>query len=113
MVRRWASFFRTYRDILTSDILHVRRADMQEIDGFMHVNARLARKALAVFFNPTAGRRRLNVTLPLYYTGLTTRARVWKVGGLGPATSYDLGRDYDIELPVDLPPLGIACFLIT
>ena len=29
VVRKWVSFYKTYRDILISDIIHVRRPDMQ------------------------------------------------------------------------------------
>ena len=29
VVKKWVDFFKKYRDILTSDIIHVRRADMQ------------------------------------------------------------------------------------
>ena len=29
MVIKWVTFYKTYRDILTSDIVHVRRPDMQ------------------------------------------------------------------------------------
>ena len=29
MVTKWVSFYKTYRDILISDIVHVRRPDMQ------------------------------------------------------------------------------------
>ena len=29
LVKKWVGFYKTYRDILTSDIVHVRRPDMQ------------------------------------------------------------------------------------
>ncbi len=29
MVKKWVGFYKTYRDILISDIVHVRRPDMQ------------------------------------------------------------------------------------
>ncbi len=29
MVKKWVDFYKKYRDILTSDIIHVRRPDMQ------------------------------------------------------------------------------------
>ena len=31
LVIKWVTFYKTYRDILTSDIIHVRRPDMQGI----------------------------------------------------------------------------------
>ena len=47
--------FQTYRDILTSDIIHVRFPDMQSIDAFLHVNPSpsAALRGLAMVFNPT------------------------------------------------------------
>ena len=38
LVKKWVDFYKTYRDIVTSDIVHIRRPDMQSIDSFMHVN---------------------------------------------------------------------------
>ena len=29
LVKKWVGFYKTYRDILISDIVHVRRPDMQ------------------------------------------------------------------------------------
>ena len=36
VVLRWVSFFKKYRQILTSDVVHVRRADMQVLCLLMH-----------------------------------------------------------------------------
>ena len=48
------SQFQTYRDILTSDIIHVRFPDMQSIDAYLHVNPSLTdHKGLGMVFNPT------------------------------------------------------------
>ena len=33
-----ALFFQKYRQVLSGDVIHVRRADMQSIDAFMHIN---------------------------------------------------------------------------
>ena len=45
-------WFKAHRDILESDMIHVRRADGQEPDIYLHVNPALREKALAIFFNP-------------------------------------------------------------
>ena len=29
LVKKWVDFYKTYRDIVTSDIIHVKRPDMQ------------------------------------------------------------------------------------
>ncbi len=31
LVKKWVGFYKTYRDILISDIVHVRRPDMQGV----------------------------------------------------------------------------------
>jgi hypothetical protein len=35
---KYVCFFQKYRQILSGDIIHVRRADMQSIDAFLHIN---------------------------------------------------------------------------
>ena len=39
VVKKWVDFFKMYRDILESDIIHVRRADGRDIDCILHVNS--------------------------------------------------------------------------
>ena len=71
MVTKWVSFYKKYRDIITSDIVRVRRPDMQSIDSYMHVNPRLRDRGLAMVFNPTTENQTILLTLPLYYTGIS------------------------------------------
>lgn len=54
MVQFWAAFWNKYRSILTADIIHIRRPDQQNIDGFVHVtsNSSASIVALAMFYNP-------------------------------------------------------------
>ena len=110
VVKSWVSFYKKYRDILTSDIIHVRRADMQSIDSFMHVNPRLTNKGLALVFNPTQETQVMNLTLPLYYTGIEHVALVAEEGRQ--FISYTLDRQYNIDVFVKLQPLQITWFLI-
>ena len=78
-------YAQAHRDILTSDIVHLRRPTGESIDGFLHVNPKLPlRKALAMFFNPTAQPLSAAFALPLYYSGLDADASV-SVGGGAPA----------------------------
>ena len=44
--------------------------------------------------------------LPLYYSGLTDRASIREQGGK--PTEYRLDREYRVEVPVKVGPLGIA-----
>jgi len=87
-------FLKDHRAILISDIIHVRRPDMQSIDAILHVNPRLNEyqvsssilneekniyfkttlvQGLAMFFNPTDERLSQWIGLPLYYTGATDK----------------------------------------
>jgi hypothetical protein len=70
------AWFRKYRDILESDVIHVRRADGQHLDLIVHVNPALSRKAMAVIWNPADSAVTETVTLPLYYAGVVARASV-------------------------------------
>ena len=61
-------------------------------------------------FNPTVEHIDTNLRLPLYYTGLTYFAEVSEQEK--PFKNYTLARDYHIDVPISLPPLGITWFLI-
>jgi hypothetical protein len=94
------NWYKEYRDILNSSIIHLRRADGRDWDGWMHVNPSLKQKALVMLFNPTKEKLTRNIKLPLYYTGVKNTALV-SINGVT-ATTYKLNRNYEIELPVTL-----------
>ena len=45
MVFDVVAWYKKYRDILNSDIIHMRRADGRDWDGIIHVNPALKTKA--------------------------------------------------------------------
>jgi hypothetical protein len=94
------NWYKKYRDILNSSMIHLRRADGRDWDGWMHVNPNLKEKALMMVYNPTAEKITRTIKVPLYYTGLTTTASVSIMGGK--ATSMKLNRDYTVNLPITL-----------
>jgi hypothetical protein len=110
LVARWTSWYKTYRDILNSDIIHWRRPDGRDIDGFLHVNPRLPQRGLALFFNPTDADVERTVRLPLYYTGLTESALVREADGT--ARRVGLDRDYGAAVPIRVPARGFAWVVI-
>ena len=110
LVTKWVKFYKKYREILNSDIIHVRRADMQSIDSFMHVNPFIDNKALAMVFNPTHQPIRANLTLPLYYTGISNTAYIREQEGS--FQKYTLDRRYNTDVFVDLGPMAITWFLV-
>ncbi|MCC6490240.1 MAG: alpha-galactosidase [Candidatus Hydrogenedentes bacterium] len=110
LVRRWITFFKQYRDILESDIIHVRRPDGREIDCILHVNAHGKPRGLAMAFNPLDQSVTANLTLPLYYTGATETAVIRLEDGL-PA-EYRLDRQYNVTIPVEVPASGNTWLIV-
>jgi hypothetical protein len=100
-VAKWVAFYKAHRAILDSDIIHLRRADGRDWDGWLHVNQGLTECGLAVFYNPLAEPMERRIHLPLYYTGLTDRATAKQEDGA--PQEITLGRDYAAELTVKIP----------
>ena len=103
-------WYKRYRRILNSDIIHLRRPDAREWDGLLHVDPSGPVKGLAMFFNPTDRAITRTIRLPLYYTGLTSRARIREAEG--PAKSYRLDREYRATLHVTIPARGYTWYTI-
>jgi len=110
VVRKWVDFYKAHREILDSDVLHLRRPDGRDIDAIMHVNAAAREKALAMVYNPLDRPVSRVLKLPLYYTGLTTTARVRVRDGA--ARTYRLDREYGIEVPVQVAAQGVTWVLV-
>lgn len=111
VVRKWVGFYKSYREILHSDIIHVRRPDGKGIDCMMHVNARTEPRALAMVYNPTDREISTELRLPLYYSGLTDRALLREKGEEGKV--YALDREYSVAHPVRLAPKGITWLTVS
>lgn len=103
-VKKVIEWYKHYRDILNSDMIHLRRPDGKDWDGFIHVNPELDKKGLAMFFNPTNYDIERVIKLPLYYTGLSDKAKISIEGGK--SRSYRLNRDYTVEVKVNIPANG-------
>lgn len=104
------SWYKKYRRILNSDIIHLRKPDARDWDGLMHVDPKGKEKGLAMFFNPTDEVITRTIQLPLYYTGLTDKAMIREQEGK--AVSYKLNRDYTVELTVKIPAKGYTWYVI-
>ncbi len=110
LVKQWVDWFKKYRDILESDLIHGRRADGRDLDWMLHVNAQLKDKGMLVVFNPLPREVTKMLTINLYYSGLTETANISAMGA--ESTSYKLTRDYTVELPVTVPAHGMSWYLI-
>lgn len=103
-------WYKRYRDILNSPLIHLKRADGRSIDGFMHVNPTLKEKGFVLFFNPTGKPLKKTFELPLYYTGLTKTAMIREKEKK--STSIALSREYTVKLKVELDAGGYTWFII-
>lgn len=103
-------WYKRYRNILNSDIIHLRKPDAKDWDGIMHVNPREKEKALAMFFNPTAQDVEREIQLPLYYTGLTKTANIREQEGA--SSTYELDRNFKVTLTVKIPAGGYTWLVV-
>jgi hypothetical protein len=96
-------------EVLNADIVHLRRADGRDWDGWMHVDPAGKTKALLMLFNPLGNPINRTIKLPLYYTGLDKTATVVQDGK---QRVYALNRDYSIEVPVTIPAASFVWLTI-
>jgi hypothetical protein len=109
LVSNTISWYKKYRSILNSSIIHLRRADGRDWDGFLHVNPTLNDKGLMMVFNPTSIPMKRLIQVPLYYTGLDKTVTVSKNDSSSKV--YTLDRGYTVQLEVDIPPQGYAWYV--
>lgn len=76
LVKRYVDWFKKYRDILESDLIHARRADGRDVDFMILVNPKLTTRALAMVHNPLETEVEREIYLPLYYSGLDKTASI-------------------------------------
>lgn len=110
VVKETIDWYKKYRNILNSDIIHLRRADGRDWDGIMHVNPNLAEKGFALLYNPLKESILRKIKLPLYYTGLTDKAQIRIQEN--EAKIYTLNRDYSVEIEVTIPAEGYVFVVI-
>lgn len=101
LVIKVINWYKKYRHILNSDLIHLRRPSGKDWDGFLHVNPQLKEKGLAMFFNPTNEDMVREITLPLYYTGLTTTAMIREQEEN--LKKYKLNRQYEAKITIRIP----------
>lgn len=110
MVKTTVDWFKQYRDILESDIVHGRRADGRDLDWVLHVNPRLEHKGMLCVYNPLPEDVTRVLRVNLYYTGLHNRAEISDAAGA--STIRKLGRDHTIEMEVSVPAKSMSWYLI-
>ena len=110
LVSNTVSWYKKYRDILNAPIVHLRRADGRDWDGFMHVSPTLKDRAFVLLFNPTDQVINRQVSIPLYYTGLGPKAFVFEKD----ATHWQSMADNkgNLKLNVSIPAGGYSGYVI-
>jgi len=104
VVKKWVDFYKAHRAILDSDLIHLRRADGRDWDGWLHVNPSLKERGLAMIYNPFDEPMERRIRLPLYYTGLTNLAAIhWEDGH---SETVELARDCAVEITANIPARG-------
>ncbi|GAB3999411.1 hypothetical protein GCM10028807_49550 [Spirosoma daeguense] len=109
-VTKVIDWYKKYRTILNADLIHLRRADGRDWDGFLHVDPSSKQKGLVMLFNPLKTKISRTITLPLYYTGLHETVLIRQ--GEGKPKSYRLNRNYEVELTVELAPESYGWWVI-
>lgn len=110
VVKKWVDFYKKHRKILDSDLVHLRRADGRDWDGFLHVNPTAKEKGLLMLYNPLSEKITRTLEIPVYYTGLSNSAYVQNSDGK--KTKFKISRDYKITLEITLNPKGNDWYVI-
>jgi hypothetical protein len=71
MVVRMVEWFKKYRTILESDVVHLRRPDGRRLDFVLHANPSASPRAILVVYNPTSAPLAESIAIPLHYAGIS------------------------------------------
>ncbi|MCU0459907.1 MAG: alpha-galactosidase [Bacteroidales bacterium] len=110
LVEKWVGFYKKHRRILDGDIIHLRRADGRDYDAILHVDPQGVEKGLLMVYNPLDEEIQREITVPVYYTGLSGKAVVREQDGR--EIINDVSREYTITLPVTIPARGYNYWII-
>jgi len=110
LVKKEVSWYKKYRAILNSDIIHLRRPDGRDYDAILHVNPQLKEKGLLMMYNPLDTPITRIIEIPLYYTGITRSAKISEKEGV--QKKYQLDQNKNVMLQVTIPENGYNWYLI-
>ena len=110
LVTNTISWYKKYRDILNEPIIHLRRADGRDWDGFMHASTTLKDRAFLMVFNPTKERITRTIKIPFYYTGLKGKFEIKEKDKV--VMQQPISKDQFASITVSIPAEGYNWFLI-
>ncbi len=106
LVRNKVSWYKQHREVLEGDLIHLKRADGRNLDYWMTVNPGGKEKALLMVFNPLPKSKTQNLTIPLYYSGLSDQTKL--IFENGSTQIKKLNRNYELELNMTIPANGYS-----
>lgn len=101
MVQGTVDWYKSHREILEGDLIHLRRADGRDLDYWLMVNPTAKEKGALLVFNPLSEDRKQEISVPLYYTGLTDSVVVKQEGNEDKILELD--REFQLSMSVDVP----------
>lgn len=104
------NWYKQHREILNADVVHLRRADGRDWDGFLHVDPTGAEKGLLMLFNPLDQPITRLIRVPVYYTGLHQNVKISNQSGKKEV--LPVTRDYCIELKTTIPAKGYQWYVL-
>jgi hypothetical protein len=111
LVKKWISFYKAHREVLDADLVHLRRPDGRDWDGFVHVNPQGKEKALAFFYNPLEEDIEREIRVPLHYAGLSGTALLSVNSGKAEPVTLDAAKFYTAK--VRIPARGRTWLIFT
>jgi hypothetical protein len=110
LVKKWVTFYKDHRAILDADIIHVRRPDGRDIDAILHVNPSGKEKGLLMVYNPLNQPVRKEMTVNIYYTGLSKYAIISENNG--DEIRYKINRYFEVTIPLNVEANSQSWYII-
>lgn len=108
MVVRMVAWFKQYRQILESDIVHLRRADGRRLDFILHVNPHGSPRAMLMAYNPTSRELSETIKVPLVAEGVAKQVTVREREGKRASKRLN---GIDLPLNLKIGPKGWTYFV--
>ena len=105
VVQKWVKWFKANRDILESDVIHLKRPDGVSLDAILHVQPHGDPQAMLVVHNPTERELTEVFVVPLSFAGLKDKVK-WTTFA-GKEFSGKLDGVKQIKLALKVPPRGM------
>lgn len=101
-VIKWVTWFKAHREVLESDVIHLRRANGRDLDAILHVNPRGRENGMLLVWNPAEQAKTDTFTMPLHYAGLEKACTL--TDAQGKKRRIDIGADGVAQVTVTVPP---------